>query len=33
VLWLGRARFVHATPAVRTLERLALVAGAADQTE
>jgi hypothetical protein len=31
--WLGRARFVHATPAVRTLDRLALVAGAADQTE
>jgi hypothetical protein len=31
--WLGRARSVHAVPAVRTLERLALVAGAADQTE
>ena len=33
VRWLGRARFVHATPAVRTLEQLALVAVAADQTE
>ncbi len=33
VRWLGRARSVHATPTVRTLERLALVAGAAEQTE
>ena len=33
VRWLGRARSVHATPTVRTLERLTLVAGAAEQTE
>jgi hypothetical protein len=31
--WLERARSVHAAPAVRTLERLANVTGAADQTE
>lgn len=31
--WLGRARSVHAAPAVRTLERLMILAGAADQPE
>jgi hypothetical protein len=31
--WLGRARMVHAAPAVRMLERLMIVAGAADQSK
>ncbi len=33
VRWLGRARSVHATPAVRTLERLMIVVGTADPSE
>ena len=31
--WLGRARSVHAVPAVRILERLMIAAGAGEQSE